>query len=144
MKKLFEGSTVIAEYMPDRQLVIYTLDGYVDIEEHKKMYLEIIEFMKTNKVVAFMHDLRNMKGTFTQINDWLVETFRPAIELGLKYSAMVLNDDIFTAFAANDIAGKVKIIKLQIFRSEADAEVWLDEHMKPSSTKVHNNDMNKP
>ena len=125
MENVFEGKTCKAAYVPEKKTVLFTLVGYANIEEHKEMYKAVFEYMKKQPVIAFMHDLRQMKGTFTQINDWLIETFRPAVELGLKYVALIMNDDAFTAFAANDISKKMKIVELQMFRSQEDAESWI-------------------
>jgi len=120
----------MAEYISEKKRIFFSFTGYADINEHKDMYLKVFDFMKTNKVIAFMNDLRKLKGTFTQLNDWLVETFRPATELGLKYAALVLNEDVFTAFAANDVMKKAKIVQFQVFKSIEDAEIWLDEKLK--------------
>lgn len=127
MEKIFEGRTCIAEYIPDKKRIFFNVNGYLDVEEQKKMYLKVFEFMKSNLVVAFMHDLRQMKGTFTNLNDFLVETFRPATELGFRYAALILNDDVFTAFAANDIISKAKVVQIQVFKSISEAEQWLDK-----------------
>jgi len=68
-----------------------------------------------------------MKGTFTMLNDWTIELFRPAVQIGLKKSAMVLNDDIFTAFASQDALRKVKLIQIQIFKDIKEAELWCEQ-----------------
>lgn len=130
MELIYDGKTCKAEFIAEKKRVFYTLEGYANPEEHKEMYLKVFELMKTKPVVAFMHNMKKMKGTFTQLNDWLVETFRPAVELGFKYEAMILNDDVFTAFAANDITHKVKLIQIQIFKTQDEAEQWLDEKLK--------------
>jgi hypothetical protein len=104
--------------------------GYAKPEEHKEMYMKVLEFMNTHPVVAFMHDLRQMKGTFTQLNDWIVETFRPAAQKGFKFEAMILNDDVFTAFAASDIIKKVTLVEIQIFKTTEEAESWLDARLE--------------
>ena len=57
-------------------------------------------------------DFRKMKGTFTMLNDWVIEFFRPAVQIGLKKSAMVLNDDIFTRFATNDALSAINFLQL--------------------------------
>lgn len=129
MEKIFEGKTSLAEYLPDKKRIEFTFIGYSNMDEHKEMYVQVLGFMKNNPVVAFLHDFRQMKGTFTQLNDWVIETFRPAVELGFKYDAMVLNDDVFTAFAANDVTKKVTLVEIQIFRELEDAEKWLDEKL---------------
>ncbi len=130
-KILFEGRTCKAEYLPEKKMVLYTISGYINIEENKTMYLQVLDFMKTNSIIAFMHDFKQMKGTFTQMNTWLVETFRPATQLGLKYEAMILNDDVFTEFAANDVIKKATVVQFQVFRNRADADKWIDEKLNP-------------
>lgn len=91
------------------------------------MYLNIFELMKKRPIVAFLHDFKEMKGTFTHLNDWLIETFRPAVPLCFKYEVIVMNDDVFTAFAASDIIKKITMIQVQVFKSNDEAKKWLDE-----------------
>ncbi|MBN2611143.1 MAG: hypothetical protein JXB00_06270 [Bacteroidales bacterium] len=57
METLFEGKSCKAEYIKEKKLVFYTLTGYADVEEHKKMYIKVFDFMQSNKIVAFLHDL---------------------------------------------------------------------------------------
>jgi len=66
-KILFDGKTCQAEFLAEKRTVLYTLIGYINVEENKEMYMTVFEFMKTNKVIAFMHDFKQMKGTFTQL-----------------------------------------------------------------------------
>lgn len=127
METLFEGKTCKADYKADKQRIVFTFDGYADIDEHKGMYIKVGEFLKSNKTTNFIMDFRKMKGTFTGLNDWVIEFFKPAVELGLKKSAMVLNNDIFTAFASNDAISKVKLIQLQAFNDYNEAEQWCEK-----------------
>ncbi|MBN1949973.1 MAG: hypothetical protein JW801_02165 [Bacteroidales bacterium] len=133
MEKLFGTQSCLAEYHPDKMRIVYTLNGFVKLEEHKKMYLHAFEFMKKHKVMAFIHDLRELQGSFSHLNDWLVETFRPATKFGFKYSALIMNNDVFTAFAASDMLKRVTVVEVQVFRSMPEAERWLDDKMKESS-----------
>lgn len=126
---LFDGKTCKAEYIAEKKTVLYTIIGYINVEENKEMYLKVFEFMKSNLTIAFMHDFKQMRGTFTQMNDWIVELFRPATQLGLKYEAMILNDDVFTQFAANDVIKKVTIVQIQVFKTREDADKWIDEKL---------------
>lgn len=125
MEKIFEGKTCLAEYNPGNHWIIYTFDGYANVEEHKAMYMQAMEFLKNNKTRAFIMDFRKMKGTFTMLNDWVIEFFRPAVEQGLEKSAMILNDDVFTQFASNDAIRKVKMIQIQVFKEMSEAEQWI-------------------
>ena len=126
MEKIFVGKTCKAEYNPEKKWIVYTFDGYPEVEEHKVMYMKAMEYLKKNKTAAFIMDFRKMKGTFTMLNDWTIEFFRPAVEIGLKKSAMVLNNDIFTKFASNDAIGKVKLIQIQTFKDPKEAENWCE------------------
>ena len=126
MENIYKHSSCEANYLKDKQRMIFTFNGYINLDEAKKMYLTALDFMKVNQIVAFINDLREIKGTFTAMNKWLFENMRESIELGLKYDAMVLNEDIFTAFAANDFIKKVKILEVQIFKTLDEAEEWLD------------------
>ena len=124
---IFECKTSKAEYVSEKNRIIYTFDGYPNIEDHKRMYLKAMEFTKNNRVVSFIMDFRKMKGTFTMLNQWVIDTLRPSVELGLKKGAMILNEDAFTLFSANDAIKKVKLIQIQAFKTTEDAEEWLDE-----------------
>lgn len=127
MELLFKGKTSVAEYDEGKKCMSFTFDGYANVEEHKSMYVKAFEYMKTHTTEAFIMDFRNMKGTFTMLNDWVIETFRPAVAMGLKKTAMILNEDIFTQFAANDALKKVTLIKIQVFKDLEDADKWLAE-----------------
>jgi hypothetical protein len=129
MKVIFDGKSCKAEYIADKQRVYFTFLGYPNLDEAKEMYLKVFECMKLNRVIGFLSDLREMKGTFTSMNDFLVDTFRPAVELGFRHSAMVLNNDIFTGFATNDLIKKSKIVQIQVFNSVENAQTWLDEKL---------------
>lgn len=125
MDKVFVCQSSIAEYDENKQTILITFDGYPNIDDHKKMYLEILEFMKSNKTFAFIMDFRKFKGTFTNLNDWVMDTLRPSAEKGLSKVAMVLNEDIFTAFSAQDSIKKAKLVEIQIFKEITPAETWI-------------------
>lgn len=125
METIFEGSSCKAMYIAEKKRIFFTSSGYAKIDEHKAMFTTVFKFMNENTVHATLHDLRNLKGTFTQLNDWLIETFKPASQLGLKFAAMVKNDDIFTAFAIDDVMKKSIHIKFQVFKTLDEAEEWL-------------------
>lgn len=126
MKELFKGSTCTAQYVSDSKRVIFNFDGYPHIQEHKEMYTSVMANIDTNPITAIILDFRKMKGTFTGLNEWVIETMRPAIAKGLTKSAMVVNDDVFIAFAANDALKKITLIQVQVFKTREDAEAWLN------------------
>jgi len=50
--------------------------------------------------------------------------------MGLKYEAMILNDDVFTQFAANDVIKKATIVQFQVFKNREDADIWIEEKLQ--------------
>lgn len=126
MEKISEHSSCSAVYDAEKQRINFKFAGYLNIEEAKKMYNIVLEFMKKNEVISFLNDLKEVKGTFTNLTKWLFENMASMIELGLKYDALVLSDDIFTIFAADDFIKKATHLEVQVFKSNSEAEQWLD------------------
>lgn len=129
MQTIHQNKSGIATYDAEKKRVYFTFEGIVNIELSKELYYAVLDFMKQNKVDTFINDLRHLKGTFTGFNEWAITELRPMVDLGLKYDALILSSDIFTAFAANDLAGKVHFIELQIFKDMATAEEWADSKL---------------
>lgn len=128
--KLFSGHTCSAAFDPHRHRLIFTFQGYALLEEHKSMYLEVMDFILANPsgtVTTILMDMREMTGTFTLLNNWVINTLRPAVDLGLSKAAMVLSEDVFTTFSASDALTKVKLIRLCLFTEKDAAASWLDE-----------------
>ena len=130
MTAIFDGKSCSANYVEEKKRIIFKFEGIANIDEAKSMYIKVMEFMKAHKTIAFINDLRKLKGTFTKLNSWVVEQMKPAIQMGLKYDAMVVNNDIFTSFAIDDLMKKVSVLEIQLFQTMEDAEIWLDEKMK--------------
>jgi hypothetical protein len=127
MTEIFNGMSCKAAYLAEKKWMVFIFDGIPNIDEAKTMYVQVLEFMKTHKTIAFINDLKKLKGTFTKLNSWVVEQMKPAIQMGLKYDAMIVNEDIFTSFAIDDLMKKVSVLEIQLFQNMEDAEKWLDE-----------------
>lgn len=125
METVFETKFCKAYYLPEKKRMLFKFHGYADLEDAKQMYLEVMKVMEKKPVVSFLNDLREMKGTFTGLTGWILENVVPVLDLGLKYDALVLNQDVFTIFSANDFASKISNLELQLFKSMDDAEAWL-------------------
>ncbi|NJN26156.1 MAG: STAS/SEC14 domain-containing protein [Cyclobacteriaceae bacterium] len=104
---------------------MFEFHGYLDMEQAKQMYLAVMKMMEGRPVVSFLNDLRELKGTFTGLTNWILKNMMPVLQLGLRYDALVLNHDVFTIFAANDFASKISTLELQLFKSMDEAENWL-------------------
>jgi hypothetical protein len=127
MTEIFSGKSCKANYVEMKKQIVFEFDGIANIEEAKSMYVNVLEFMKTHRTIAFINDLRKLKGTFTKLNSWVVEQMKPAIQMGLRYDAMIVNQDIFTSFAIDDLMKKVSVLEIQLFQTMEDAQQWLNE-----------------
>jgi hypothetical protein len=127
MEIIFEDKGLKAVYFKEKKRILFIVDGYLNIDAAKQMYMTVFGFMKTNHVVSFLNDLTSLKGTFTNLTKWLFENMQDMIKIGLKYDALVISNDIFTQFAANDFAKKSTHLELQIFNNLSEAEKWLEE-----------------
>lgn len=127
---IFEGTTCKAEYIEDKQLVYFDLIGFANVDEYKSMLIKVLNFMKLNKVRAFVHNYKPMKGTFANLNDWIMSEIVPATELGLKGDAMIVNDDIYSSFSIRELILKTENIKLKFFKNRIEAEEWAAEVSK--------------
>lgn len=125
METIFETKFCKAFYFPEKKRILFEFHGYLDMEQAKQMYLAVMKMMEGRPVVSFLNDLRELKGTFTGLTNWILKNMMPVLQLGLRYDALVLNHDVFTIFAANDFASKISTLELQLFKSMDEAENWL-------------------
>jgi hypothetical protein len=126
METVFEGKTCRAEFMPERKLVFCSLIGPADAAEHKAMDRAVLAFVTSDRVVAFAHDFRQMTDSVGQLNDWLLETFRPALALGLRYHALVMGGEFFKKIITTQALSQANLIQYSIFDSREKAEHWID------------------
>ena len=127
MEVIYEAPSCKAVYKAENKRIHFEFNGYMNFEQATDMYKTVAEFMKSNQVQSFFNDLRELKGTFTKLTTWLFENMAGVVSLGLKYDALVLNNDVFSQFAAEDFAKKITVLDFQIFHSMSDAEQWLLE-----------------
>lgn len=130
METLFEGKTCRAEFMPERKLVFCSLIGLSDLAEQRAMEQKILLLAKTKRVMAFAHDFRQMSDTFTQLNDWLLDTFRPTVTLGLRYHALVMGGELFKKIITTQALRSAGLVQYSIFDSRDKAESWVDKKLQ--------------
>jgi hypothetical protein len=125
MEVIFNQESLIATYYPEKKRILFKFTGYNKMETMIEMYKKIHDYMKSHETVSFLNDLREMKGTFTNLTDWLFSNMRNTLDLGLKCIAIVTSDDVFTEFAAEDFSKRVQILELKIFKDMGEAEEWV-------------------
>lgn len=129
MTEVYKSASSIVTFDEAARTVKFDLQGYFNAEDAKVMCMTVMDFLKKKQVIAFLHDFRKMKGTFTGLTGWVVQEMSPAIEMGLKYDAMVVNDDIFTSFAIEDFIKKTPRLQIRLFRQETEAMDWIQSQL---------------
>jgi len=129
---IFEGTTCKAEYVEEKQLVYFELIGFANVDEYKTMLVKVLNFMKLNKVRTFVHNYKPMRGTFANLNDWIIDEMLPATKLGLMGDAMIVSDDIYSSFSIRELMRKADNIKLKFFKNRLEAENWAATMSKPA------------
>lgn len=125
-----------SHYERAKKIVHYNFLGLVNIPLTKEIFNETMEFAKNNQIIGSFTDITTLKGTFTALNDYFATDYMPfMLKQGLKCSAIVLPPDIFTQFAANDLAkrsGKYEanVFELRNFKDLKEAYAWVESKIK--------------
>lgn len=70
---------------------------------------------------------KEMTGTFSAINDWLVSEFMPKmLQKGLTHNAVVLPGNLFAQLAVEDWDQKIGTFHNRNFKSNEEAIKWLE------------------
>lgn len=124
---IYESESCKAVYIENNNRIFFEFKGYLKLDDAIEMYTKVLAFMRTNRVVSFLNDLTELQGSFTNLTRWIFENMKEIVSLGLKYDALVMNDDIFSQFAAEDFSKKVSAFEFMLFPKMSEAEKWLEE-----------------
>ncbi|MGD1846011.1 MAG: hypothetical protein ACFB10_11515 [Salibacteraceae bacterium] len=128
MELIFENVHGGVRYDRKRQILQYKFVGMVRPELVKEVTGAGLKFAATNKVTGSTADLSELSGTFTALNDYLInEYFPPMIQKGLICHAIIVPHDIFTRFAANALLQRMGDFTMRTFDNDVDAIQWVYE-----------------
>lgn len=105
-------------------------NGWVGFRTNNQMK-EILEghfyeFYDDFRCPSLLTDCSKMKGSFTEIVEWLTNEFMPMMgEMGLKNHSLVLPFDSFAQLSINEWAKRSKVIKTKTFPTLSEAINWL-------------------
>ncbi|MCG8697756.1 MAG: STAS/SEC14 domain-containing protein [Bacteroidales bacterium] len=122
---ILENDFGAAVYDRDNMLIEISFDGRVNVDSMKSIYIKSMSFMETNPTKGLVNDLSKMTGTFTKLNEWILTDMRSTYDLGLRKSALIVSDDIFTEFAAQDLQNKAQLVEFKIFKHSNEALEWV-------------------
>lgn len=117
-------------YDEEKMILHDVYEGMVNAELSMEVFREQLRFAKDNKIIGGLTDITKLKGTFTNLNEYLEQEYLPfLIERGFVALAMVVSHDIFSQYAAKDLVQRMEGFELHIFENYNEAESWLEERV---------------
>ena len=119
-------------YLKNETTILFKWDGFLDVENIVKAHETSLDLIRKHQVSRLIEDVSDFSGPFSKANDWFVTTYTPAIiKLGVRKTAVVLNDNFFTQLSVNDLKENPEFKKMgllyRVFNSVKDAEEWFEE-----------------
>ncbi len=126
MVLIYENKFGKAEYDEATKTVRTQYIGISMVEPIKDYLQKVIQYSEKHPIRHGITNLTQMKGTFTGAMDFIEGEFYPKmINNGLQTYAMVISNDIFTKFAADELTKKIGgKLDWQVFSSLEEAEKW--------------------
>lgn len=120
----------VAEYDAANRMVSYKFDGIFNMDSTVELTKLVLKFSEENSIQGILVNIQNLTGTFTKLNGYFVnEYFPPLIARGLKCHAMVVPNDVFTKFSADQLTQKMGAFTMKNFNDLEQANQWLLEHI---------------
>jgi len=131
MELITKNDLAEAKYDAEKKIAHYKFVGNVNVKLATEFLNDVVEFSKENKIKGIHCDITELVGTFTMMNDYLVNVYFPAlIGQGLQCNSMVVSADIFTQYATNDLIQKMGNFTIRNFKDLDEAYKWVEENSK--------------
>jgi hypothetical protein len=126
METINENAFATAYYQASEETVYYTFSGPIRLQLGLETLRSVMTFATQRRVKAILSDLSQTHGTFTGANEFFEKEYYPhMIKHGLRCTAIVVPNDVFTRFAANELKKKAGDFQLQIFDDKNAALHWI-------------------
>ena len=132
LEVIFENDYSSAKFDRENGVLWATYKGLVKTDLAIKNFQAVVDELEKYPIKGTVYDLMEMKGSFSNLNQWYKEVWYPAlIPQGYICWAMATSD-IFTRVAGSMIINKItpKEVTAKIFGSVDKAENWIYEFLK--------------
>lgn len=119
------------EYFPDKSLLTITWTTQtmnMTEDDFKQVLLEILAFIKKNKVEWYLADTQEFKfSIIPEVQDWTNTHFLPQIfELGVKKMAIIVSEDLFSQVSIEQVLEDNQSgMQSAYFKTTDEALQWL-------------------
>jgi hypothetical protein len=137
MELIYENKYGKAEYDSTTKTVRTQYIGISMVEPIIDYLRKVIQFSQKYPIRHGVTNLTQMKGTFTGAMDFIENEFYPKmINNGLLTYAMVISNDIFTKFAAEELTKRIGgKLDWRVFSDLEEAEKWTKSMMESLQEK---------
>ncbi len=126
MKLIVENELAIVNYDEEKKTVFSVYSGIPSPESLMEILQAILAFSETSRVVAIIGDITGLKGTFTSMNDYILnDYYPPLIERGLKIDVLVVSKEVFAQFELEDLGEIIGGVEVKMFDSMEVAKEWV-------------------
>lgn len=137
LELILKNEFATIEYDRENRVLRGSYYGVVNAELGTASFQGVLDVLDKYPLRAAIFNCMEMKGTFTQINQWLNEVWYPAIiPQGYICWSMATND-VFTRFAGSMLINKLtpKEVTANIFGSMEKAEKWTYDFIEKANSK---------
>ena len=106
--------------------------GDFTTSEFNELYTQTLKYGETVDPIGFYTDLRNQRVMSPNERSWFQDNAVPrAVELGMKYVAVVFTGNIFKRYYLNNIMNTVSKfgVPMKFFSKPEEAKAWLHDMM---------------
>jgi hypothetical protein len=132
-EEIFNNGTAIVFYWPEVKLIEnkWLKKIALDSQAYRTPFLKAIEFAKNENVLYYLSDIRNQGVVPVKEKTWFrTEMFPKAIDVGVKFGAVVTTANVFKTYYMNAIikAGNMSNFPVKTFNDYDKAISWLLQH----------------
>lgn len=128
METINTNAFATAKYDLSRRIVFYEFVGLIRVPLGLETLRKVMEFSNHTPVRGIVSDLSKLQGTFTGATEFFEKEYYPhMIKNGLLCTGIVVPNDIFTKYAANELKKKVGNFQLHVYENYKQAEQWVAE-----------------
>jgi hypothetical protein len=115
-----------------KRIINLQYNGFPDNKSGFEGLRKVMEFSSSNPVRGAINDCLKMKGTFSMVNDFVAKEYMPRlVQNGLKAYAIVLSDDVFTKFSAEQLIQKLgENANMRFFNNKQEAQKWVESSIR--------------
>ena len=132
MEILIDNEWAILEYDASKKLMMITWKKVVNSDEYIAVNTEVLQALVKHAPYGYVADIRKQGVIGPENAKWMTEVAQPkAVEVGVKKLAIIIDNDIFKKFYADNLKKSVvemgSGVTLQYFMSPEEAIAFASE-----------------